>query len=142
VVCNNRYETLMSNLWVSGHFQDFSYLFLSWNWDSNLEEHGNTIYILFRTSIHQFNNPQFFFIKIFIFNTKIIQPFLNLEGASKCISQHHWTPNFIEKHIRRLVKINWWIDVTNRLSCIWREKSQISAKSKQNCFFLLSCGDI
>ena len=25
---------------------------------------------------------------------------------------------------------------------IWREKSQISAKSKQNCFFLLSCGDI
>ena len=45
-------------------------------------------------SIHQFTNPQFFFIKTFIyllffFWIQIIKPFLNLEGKSICILHNH-----------------------------------------------------
>ena len=42
--------------------------------------------ILFMTSIHQFTNPWIFLSKHFFFWIEIIQPFLNLIGASKCIS--------------------------------------------------------
>ena len=44
--------------------------------------------------IPQFTNPRFFYRHIhtfigFFFCIEIIQPFINLEGAIKCISQHH-----------------------------------------------------
>ena len=78
------------------------------------------VLILFLTSIHQ---STIFFIKILysfvaFFWIEIIKPFLNLEGASKCISQHHLSNHstkFCYKNIRGLVKINLWIDVTNKI---------------------------
>ena len=66
--------------------------------------------------IPKFTYPRFFYRIIYryycFFWIEIIQPFLNLEGASKCILQHHQnksyvTLNFVKKDIRGLVKINW-----------------------------------
>ena len=91
-----------------------------------LLEQCNTIPCNFRScSWHQLTNspnPQFFYRNIYLFIgffwIEIIQPFLNLKGASKCISQHHWNNHntkFRWKNICRLVKMNWWIDVTNKI---------------------------
>ena len=87
--------------------------------------------ISFVTSIHKFPNLPIhdFFIDIFIhlmffFWIKIIQPFLNLEGALKCNSQHHENNHNTKfrsiKNIRGLVKINWWIDVMNKIVSFFR----------------------
>ena len=48
------------------------------------------------TSILQFLNSKYLFINCF-FWIEIIQTFLNLEGASKCISKIIITPNFVKK---------------------------------------------
>ena len=72
-------------------------------------------------SWHQFTNSTIYnflskFLSTFFWN-EIIQPFLNLEGASKLM---HFTaslkciiltPSLFKKNIRRLVKMNWCIDV-------------------------------
>ena len=50
------------------------------------------------------------------------------------------TPNFIEKNIRRLVKINWWIDVTNIL--LFDVKSHRFRRKANRIVSFLSCGDI
>ena len=75
--------------------------------------------------IPQFTNPRFFYRHIywFFFWIEIIKPFLNLEWALTWISQHHSNNNntkFRSKNIRELVKINWWIDVTNKIVSLFR----------------------
>ena len=101
--------------------------------------------------IPKFTNPRFFYRNIHLFIVffwiEIIQPFTNLKGASKCISKRQWN-NHITKfsnwqNIRRLVEINWWIDVTNKILIFifFTMNHQFSLLMRKNFiiyFFLLS----
>ena len=87
-------------------------------------------YDLLSCSWHQLPNSPIndFCMTIFIYSLFFLDwnhpTFLDLEGESKCISQHHWNNHntkFCKKNIRGLVKIN-WIDTTNKIlkeSKIW-----------------------
>ena len=53
-----------------------------------------------------------------VFFIEIIQPFLDLEGTSKFISQHpqkNHNTKFCQRDNGSLVKIDWWFDVTNKI---------------------------
>ena len=64
---------------------------LLWHQFTNFPIHKATIFLW-----------KYLFIYCFIW-IEIIQLFLNLEGASKCISQHHITPNFVKR-----IFVDWW----------------------------------
>ena len=112
------------------HFNIFLYIFFSYlcniiqgkrraglnfiskdpDWTNNVFKY-KIFYILtccdINSPISQFTKPRFFlwkylFIYCFIW-IEIIQLFLNLEGASKCISQHRITPNFVKR-----IFVDWW----------------------------------
>ena len=84
------------------------------------------LFILFVTSMHQFPNlpiHDFFYQNIYLFivfsGLKSSNLFLILRGHLNAFEFHSIirviiTPNFV-KNIRVLVKINWWIDVTNKI---------------------------
>ena len=65
------------------------YYWKNWKSLSSKDFLFNTLNILFMTSIHQFTNPLIFYC-IYCFSCiKSSNIFLNLEGASKYISQHY-----------------------------------------------------
>ena len=86
------------------------------------------ITILFVTSIHQFPNPRLFIdqnIYLFVVFSWNDPNFSKSWGGIKMHITHHSiikiiiTPNFV-KNIFGLVKINWWIDATNKINKYWK----------------------